>query len=157
MELSKILPQYVELVALVYHEGSNVSRLFHLHAASVKTFRRVADLPPDPHQAWEKLIPLQQRLAAADKVGEVVDGFREDFGCSLDDLHTMFGNPAWKRAPQHGGPRWAAITKAVIDLGKAIEKSDDAAVERLLGEIPAMRHNTGSVEHSLQQLKARPK
>ena len=36
-------------------------------------------------------------------------------------------------------------------------RKDDAAAAKLLAEIPAMRHNTGTVEHKLSRLKARPK
>ncbi len=158
MEPASILPQYVELMALVYHEARNVSRIFHLHAASTKTFGRLADLPPDDALAWQKLINLQQRGSEAASAKEAEALFREDFGCSLDEIQAMFENPAWKRFPQYGGPRWAAIAKAVSGLGHAIDKKkDDAAAQKLLSEILAMRHNTGTVEHKLSRLKARPK
>jgi hypothetical protein len=49
---STSLPQFVELMALVYHEGRNVGRIFHLHAASTKTFGKLAELPPDDSKAW---------------------------------------------------------------------------------------------------------
>lgn len=157
MELSKVLPQYVELMALVYHEGRNVARLFHLNAASRKTFGQIAELPPDPKQAWDKLINIQQRAAEAESAKAAEDPMRENYGCSLDELHAMFEHQAWKRLPMYGGARWAAIAKAVIELRDAIDAKDDAAVERLLREIPAMRHNSGTVEHKLASLKARPR
>ena len=69
----------------------------------------------------------------------------------------MFEHSAWKRFPQYGGARWAAIANAVIELRDAIDAKNDAAATKLLEEIPAMRHNTGSVEHKLSRLKARPK
>lgn len=157
METGNLLPQFVEFVALVYHEGRHVQRLFHFNAASKNTFGKLAELPTDDNAAWQKLIPIQQHLAAVEGGKQVRDGFAEEFGCSLDDLHGMFENPAWKRLPQFGGPRWALITKAVIDLGDAIDRKDDAAAESLLQNIPALRHNTGTVEHKLARLKARPK
>jgi hypothetical protein len=157
MESSAALPQFVEFMALVYHEGRNVSRIFHLNAASKKTFGKLADLPPDEKQTWEKLIHLQQRASEAASAKEAEAMFREDFGPSLEELHAMFGNAAWKRFPQYGGPHWAAITKATIDLRDALDKKNDTAAEKLIAEIPAMRHNTGTVEHKLSRLKARPK
>jgi hypothetical protein len=157
MELSQVLPQFVELMALVYHEGRNVSRLFHLNAASRKTFGQLAELPPDPRQAWDKLINAQQRAAEAESAKAAASAMSEAYGCSLDELRAMFEHQAWRRLPMYGGARWAAITKAVIELRDAIDSKDDAAVERLLREVPAMRHNSGTVEHKLATLKARPK
>ncbi len=157
MELSKVLPQYVELMALVYHEGRNVGRLFHLNAVSHNTFSHIAELPPEAKKGWEKLIQMQQRASAADSAAQAEQVFREALGCSLEELHTMFENPAWKRLPQYGGPRWATIAKAVIELRDAIDGEDEVAAERLAREIPAMRHNSGTVEHKLATLKSRPR
>jgi hypothetical protein len=157
MESSAALPQFVEFMALVYHEGRNVSRIFHLNAASKKTFGKLADLSPDPAKAWDMLIHLQQRASEAASAKEAEAMFREDFGPSLEELHAMFENAAWKRFPQYGGPHWAAITQAAIDLRDALDGKKDTTAEKLLGAIPAMRHNTGTVEHKLSRLKARPK
>src|SRR5579872_497328 len=96
-ETSTALPQFVELMALVYHEGRNVSRIFHLNAASTKTFGKLADLPPDTSKAWEMLIPLQGRAAETASAKDAEALFREDFGCSLDELHKMFEHTAWRR------------------------------------------------------------
>ena len=156
-DTSTTLPQFVELMALVYHEGRNVSRIFHLNAASTKTFGRLADLPPDDSKAWQMLIPSQQRATETASAKDAEALFREDFGCSLGDLGKMFEHTAWRRFPQYGGARWAAIVKAVVDLRDAIDNKDEAATAKLLAEIPAMRHNSGAVEHKLSRLKARPK
>ncbi|HVN28331.1 MAG TPA: hypothetical protein VMT64_07585 [Candidatus Binataceae bacterium] len=154
---SSALPQFVELMALVYHEGRNVSRIFHLNAASTRTFGKLAELPPDDAKAWELLIPAQQRAAGAASAKDAEAVLRDDFGCSLDEIGKMFEHQAWRRFPQYGGPRWAAIAKAVGALRDAIDAKDGAATARLIGEITALRHNTGSIEHKLSRLKARPK
>ncbi len=157
VESSTALPQFVELMALVYHEGRNVGRIFHLHAASTKTFGKLAELPPDDARAWEMLIPSQQRAAEATSAKDAEAIFRDDFGCSLLDIGKMFEHTAWKRFPQFGGARWSAVANAVAELRDTIDAKDDAAVTRLLADLPAMRHNTGSVEHKLSRVKARPK
>jgi len=144
-------------MALVYHEGRNVSRILHLNAASTRTFGKLAELPPDDHKGWELLIPSQQRGAEAASAKDAEAVFRDDFGCSLLDIGKMFEHSAWRRFPQYGGARWAAIAKAVSDLRDAIDAKDDATASKLLAEIPSMRHNTGNVEHKLSRLKARPK
>lgn len=154
---STALPQFVELMALAYHEGRNVGRIFHLNAASTRTFGKLAELPPDDAKAWQMLIPSQQRAGAAASAKDAEALFREDFGCSLMDIGKMFEHTAWKRFPQYGGARWASIAKSVTDLRDAIDANDDTAATKLLAEIPGMRHNTGTVEHKLSRLKARPK
>jgi hypothetical protein len=154
---SSSLPQFVEMMALIYHEGRNVSRIFHLNAASTKTFGKLAELGPDDGKAWEMLIPAQQRATETASAKDAEALFREDFGCSLLDIGKMFEHTAWRRFPQYGGARWAAIAKAVIDLRDALDKKEDARTAKLLAEIPALRHTTGTVEHKLSRLKARPK
>ena len=145
-------------MALVYHEGRNVSRIFHLNAASTRTFGKLADLSPEDAKAWEMLIATQQRASEKTSAKDAEAQFRDDFGCSLLDIGKMFEHSAWKRFPQYGGARWAAIAKSVQDLRDAIDaKEDDAGASKLLAEIGAMRHNTGTVEHKLSRLKARPK
>lgn len=156
-ESSGSLPQFVELMALVYHEGRNVSRIFHLHAASTRTFGKLAELSPDDSKAWQMLIPSQQRAIGKESAKEAEALFREDFGCSVMDIGKMFEHTAWRRFPQYGGARWAAIANAVIELRDAIDAKNDSAAAKLLAEVPAMRHNTGTVEHKLSRLKARPK
>jgi hypothetical protein len=156
-ESSGSLPQFVEMMALVYHEGRNVGRIFHLHAASTRTFGKLAELPPDDRKAWQMLIPSQQRATETASAKDAEALFREDFGCSLLDIGKMFEHTAWKRFPQYGGARWAAIANAVIELRDAIDAKNEAAAAKLLAEIPALRHNTGTVEHKLSRLKARPK
>ena len=144
-------------MALVYHEARNVSRIFHLNAASTRTFGKIAELPPDDAKAWELLIPAQQRAAEAASAKDAETVFGTDFGCTLDDIHKMFEHTAWRRFPQYGGARWAGIAKSVGALRDAIDAKDDASSSKLLGEIPSMRHNIGTVEHKLSRLKARPK
>lgn len=156
-DVAPALPQFVELMALVYHEGRNVSRIFHLNAASTRTFGKLAELPPDESKAWEMLIPSQQRASEKDSARDAEAQFRDDFGCSMLDIGKMFEHSAWKRFPQYGGARWAAVAKSVSDLREAIDSKDEAATAKLLAKIPSMRHNTGSVEHKLSRLKARPK
>src|SRR5271167_2795775 len=115
-ESSTALPQFVEMMALVYHEGRNVSRIFHLNAASTRTFGKLAELAPDDGKAWQTLIPSQQRATETASAKDAEALFREDFGCSLLDIGKMFEHTAWKRFPQYGGARWAAIANAVIEL-----------------------------------------
>lgn len=154
MEAAVVPPEFVELVALVYHEGRNTKSLFRHNAASKKTFGRLADLPPDPGPAWDRLIALQQKAASAASATEAENAFKEDLGCSLADLAAIFGHPAWHRVPGAGGARWAAIAKSVIDLGASIEKKDEAATSKQIEEIRLMHHNTGTVKDKLAKLKA---
>jgi hypothetical protein len=153
MEDKSVNPEFVEFVALVYHEGRNVKSLFRHNAASKKTFGQLADLPPDPGPAWDRLIAVQQKAAGAASAAEAENVFKEDLGCSVTDLATMFGHAAWHRVPGYGGARWAAIANSVIDLGASIDKKD-AATAKMIEEIRLMHHNTGTVKDKLAKLKA---
>ena len=154
MESPVVPPEFVEFVALVYHEGRNVKSLFRHNAASKKTFGLLADLPPDPGPAWDRLIAAQQKAAGTASASEAENVFKEELNCSLADLASMFGHAAWHRVPGAGGTRWAAIAKSVIDLGASIDKKDEAATAKLIEEIRLMHHNTGTVKDKLAKLKA---
>jgi hypothetical protein len=155
METPPIPPEYVEFIALLYHEGRNVSRLFRYNAASKKTFTDLAGLPPDEAKAWDRLITVQQKAAGAASVGAVQEVFKETFGCSVTDLANLFGSDGWHRVPNLGGARWAAIAKSVEALGEAIDHKDEAAAARLIEEIRLTHHNTGTVKDKLAKLKAK--
>jgi hypothetical protein len=155
METPPIPPEYVEFVALLYHEGRNVSRLFRYNAASKKTFAELAGLPPDEAQAWDRLITLQQKAATTVSATAAEEVFKETFGCSVADLANLFGSDGWHRVPNLGGARWAAIAKSVGALGDAIDKKDEAAAAKLIEEIRLMHHNTGTVKDKLAKLKAK--
>ncbi len=154
MEAPAVPPEFVEFVALVYHEGRNAARLFRLNAASKKTFGEIAALPPDEGKAWDRLIALQQKAASAASAADAEAAFKESLGCSLSELESLFKHEAWHRVPGYGGPRWAAIAKSVIALGEAIDKNDSVATSNLISEIPAMRHNAGTAKDKLAKLKA---
>ena len=154
MEPAGIPPEYVEFVALAYHEGRNAARLFRLNAASKKVFGELASLPPDDAKAWDQLISAQQKAVAATSAADAAAEFKTSFGCSVEDLISLFDNKAWHRVPGHGGPHWAAIARSVEALGKAIDRKDESAIAKLLAEIPTMRHNTGTVKDRLAKLKA---
>ena len=155
METPPIPPEYVEFIALLYHEGRNVSRLFRHNAASKKTFTDLAGLPPDEAKAWDRLITLQQKAATATSAGAAQEVFKEPLGCSVTDLANLFASDGWHRVPTLGGARWAAIAKSVEALGDAIDRKDEAATARLVEEIRSMHHNTGTVKDKLAKLKAK--
>jgi hypothetical protein len=155
METPPIPPEYVEFIALLYHEGRHVSRLFRHNAASKKTFGDLAGLPPDEAKAWDRLITLQQKAATAASVEAAQEVFEETFGCSVADLANLFASDGWHRVPTLGGARWAAIAKSVEALGNAIDQKDEPAATTLIEEIRFLHHNTGTVKDKLSKLKAR--
>lgn len=153
MESKDALPSYVELLALTYHEARNVRQLFRHNAASTHKFGPLADhLGPESNEAWKRLIPAQQRAAETGSAKDAAAVFSENFGCAPEDVAAMFESPAWKRIPMYGGPRWAAIARAVIELGSSIDAGSDGTAAKI-EEIMTMRHNTGLVRDKLARLK----
>jgi len=63
----------------------------------------------------------------------------------------MFENNGWRHSAR-GGNQWASIATAVADLCHALEAGYADSTNRLLSEIPEMRHNTGIVRHKLSDL-----
>jgi hypothetical protein len=154
MAAKDFLPNYVEFLALVYHEARNVRLLFRQNAVSRKTYEPLAEhLPPDRQEAWTRLIHVQQHVSEAETAATAADVFKSELGCAPDDLSSLFENPGWKRVPQYGGPRWAAIAKRAAELGVAIDRDDEAAAKELAAAIGAMRHNSGTVHETLARLK----
>lgn len=153
MESKDALPSYIELLALTYHEARNVRQLFRHNAASKHKFGPLADhLGPEPNEAWQRIIPAQKRAAEAESAKDASAVFTESFGCSCEEIAAMFESPAWKRIPMYGGARWAAIARAVIDLGASIDAGGDGAAVKV-EEIMTTRHNTGLVRDKLARLK----
>jgi hypothetical protein len=153
MDSKEALPQYIELLALTYHEARHVRQLFRHNAASTHKFGALADhLGPDAKEAWKRLLPAQQRAAEAATAKDADATFTESFGCTPADVAAMFDSPAWKRIPMHGGARWAAIARAVAEFGALIDSGSDAAAAKL-EELMAMRHNSGLVRDELARLK----
>jgi hypothetical protein len=153
MDSKEALPQYIELLALSYHEARQVRELFRHNAASRHKFGALAEhLGPEAKEAWKRLIPAQQRAAEAASAKDAAAVFAESFGCAPEDVAAMFDSPAWKRTPMYGGARWAAITRAAVELGALIDAGGDGAAAKI-EEIMAMRHNTGLVRDKLAGLK----
>jgi hypothetical protein len=153
MDSKDTLPQYIELLALTYHEARHVRQLFRHNAASTDKFGRLADhLGPEEKEAWTRLIPAQQRAAEAATARDAGAIFVESFGCAPADVAAMFASPAWKRIPMYGGARWAAIAGAVAELGALIDAGGDGATAKI-DQIMAMRHNSGLVRDKLARLK----
>jgi hypothetical protein len=153
MDPKDALLQYIELLALSYHEARHVRQLFRHNAASTHKFGALADhLGPEANQAWNHLLPAQQRAAEAATARDADAIFAESFGCDPAEVAAMFASPAWKRTPMYGGARWAAIAGAVAELGALIDAGGDGAAAKI-DEIMAMRHNTGLVRDKLARLK----
>jgi hypothetical protein len=153
MDSKDALPQYIELLALTYHEARHVRQLFRHNAASTHKFGALSDhLGPDAKEAWTRLIPVQQRAADAAAARDADAIFAESFECAPADVAAMFASPAWKRTPMYGGAKWVAIARAVAELGALIDAGGDGAAAKI-DEIMAMRHNTGLVRDKLAQLK----
>ncbi len=154
MAAKNLLPNYVEFLALLYHEARNVRLLFRQNAVPRKTFEPLTHhLPPDRVEAWKRLIAVQQRASEAESTAAAAEVFQSELGCSAGDLPPLFENPAWRRVPQYGGQRWAAIAKRVAELGDAIARDDEAAGREIADAIESMRHNSGTVHEKLARLK----
>ncbi|MFQ5662352.1 MAG: hypothetical protein ACE5HL_00770 [Terriglobia bacterium] len=76
-------------------------------------------------------------------------------GLTLEDVYEAFRSGTWRTASggfAFGGPRWAAITKAAIELGSAIRSKSWSEVGGLVNVIDGLEHNNGRIVDKFSEL-----
>ena len=76
-------------------------------------------------------------------------------GLTLEDVYEAFQSGTWGSASgtfSFGGPRWAAIALAAIELASAIRSKAWPEVEDVIGKIDGLKHNNGSIVTKFAQL-----
>jgi hypothetical protein len=96
------------------------------------------------------------KLSLADiSITQTLGRYAKRTGLTLEDVHEAFRAGNWGSASGRfafGGPKWAAITKAAIQLGSAIQDQDWPEVERLADLVDTLEHNNGRIVGKFVQL-----
>ena len=145
------LPLLVDYTALVYHEARNVRHLIQERAVTPEAWKYLVALPVNRYKAWEALQSIRSEAQQAETVRTVLLPFERRFKVTLEQLHVLYGHPAWRNAA-FGGNAWKAITKLVQCLAVALEKGQADEASELLVMLSQAQHNTGSVTTKLRQL-----
>jgi hypothetical protein len=147
--LTRIL---AELVCLVYHEARNVRHPIKAgKLPNAGKYAKLTSVPTNRLDAWKAMAGIRTDAARGDGAPAVVEVFEQRFGLTLVELEALYHAPIWK-ASAYGGNRWAPICVAIRDLAKAIERCEVGRTADLLGAIPRLRHNTGTVGEKLARL-----
>jgi hypothetical protein len=143
------LDAFANYLSLVYHGSRNVRFLIKDGHVAAEPYERARSLPANREAAWVAVQDLRARASRARSVDEASALFANRFSLTLEDLVALYDNPTWKYAQLYGGNRWAAIARAVLELGTALDQHDVDRAAQLLERIPWMRHGTGLVGDKL--------
>ena len=89
------------------------------------------------------------------QVGYTLARYEKRTGLSLSDVHEAFRDGNWgtqSRGYAFGGPKWAEIASAAVDLGTSIQRMAWSDVERLTRRIEGLEHNNGRIVDKFKQL-----
>jgi hypothetical protein len=96
----------------------------------------------DSRDPWEQTEALEYPA-------EIVDVYARLTGLSLTDVLALFSVGDWDSG--YGGDRWAAITKVVIELARAIDADDKSRCRSACSQLLDARHNNGPVVPPLRE------
>jgi hypothetical protein len=142
------LEYFRRLVALLYREVAAVQKweLEALRAKGGEKLRRFAERRKD--RARE----IYHLLAAEVQTGRIVGPYESETGLSLDEVCRAFGDGHW--SPGWGGPRWATIARATLELRDAIDRADWGAALALVVRINGLKHNHGFIICKFEELSS---
>lgn len=151
--MQMLIPQLVDVLALLYHEGRNVRYLVKHKYMIIdpKFLSLTVQLANNRIDAWKQIQYLRKKAAIMQTGENTKRVFERQFKLSLDDLIELYSHPGWKGS-QYGGNAWLPIAlnaKGLLDLldsGK-IEES-----YRLINQILDSHHNTGVVRDKIKEL-----
>jgi hypothetical protein len=78
--------------------------------------------------------------------------YEKKTGLTVHDIREAFANGKWGNPPSFGGPKWATIAEAVIQISDALRQKNWKEVERLTSVIDQLRHNNGRLVDKFSQL-----
>ncbi len=101
---------------------------------------------------------LYHRAENENDPAKIVAPFEERTGLTLEDIAAAFGEGDWRNkygGYNFGGPKWARIAEATIELRDRIEKEDWEGTAALLHEIKGLKNNQGYLVNQLERMERR--
>lgn len=147
--------KFVNLVALLYHEGRNVRHLTEGGKLydDTRFLPLIHGLARNRDHAWKQIRPLRLKARKAGSGREAERLFEQRFKLTLDDLIVLYAYPGWKGTP-YGGNAWLPIAQKVKEVSDLLDagKEDEANFD--ISQILEMSHNTGKVREKLEKLNS---
>jgi hypothetical protein len=134
---------FADGLSLVYHEARHVRFLVKADYVPAGGWERLISLPKNRVEAWKQLQPIRQAARRKSTAREAATVFQKRFGPSLKNLDQLYENANWKHASAVGGHAWRNVTAMVSALGEAIDRQDQAGIDRASADLLQARHNTG--------------
>lgn len=145
---------FASYLCLVYHEARNVRHLIRAGCLPVGPYERMrSSLPTNRNAAWEAMQDIRLEASQSCSATAASELLASRYGIDLQELVLMFEHECWTHSA-YGGNRWAGITGVVLQLRDALDQSDTARTQDLLGRVDAMSHNTDGVDEKLRDLDA---
>ena len=145
------LDYFRRVVALIYRE-IGVLRLRH-HRLIASKAKLVGELfGPDRKVQAKRLYKLSLTDTS---ITQTLGRYEQRTGLTLQDVYEASRDWNWSCASGNvsfGERRWAAITKAGIELAAAIQSNDWLAVGRLADLVDKLEHNSGRITGKFTQL-----
>ncbi len=88
-------------------------------------------------------------------ITQTLGRYAKSTGLTLQEVHEAFRDGNWSLASgicKFGGPKWAAIASAAIQLGLAIQGQAWPEVARLTDLVDTLEHNNGKIIDKFGQL-----
>lgn len=85
----------------------------------------------------------------------ILKPYRERTGLTLADIHQAFSEGNWQnkfKGYNFGGPRWAKISQAALDLKRAIEEEDWEQAEEVIYLMKRLRTNFGHLVEMFERI-----
>ena len=145
------LDYFRRVVALVYREIGVLKASNHQVIAS-KANVAGGFFGPDRKAQAKQLY----KLSLTDiSIAQTLGRYAKRTGLTLEDVYEAFRAGSWGSASgglDFGGPKWAAVTKAAIQLGSAIQDQVWPEVERMADLVDTLEHNNGKIVGKFAQL-----
>ncbi len=89
---------------------------------------------------------------------KIVGPFEERTGLTLEDIAGAFRDGNWRNkfgGYNFGGPKWARIAEATVDLREQIEREDWDQTAALVHKIKGLKNNQGYLVNQLERIERR--
>lgn len=103
-------------------------------------------------------VELFRQVEGETSAAKILAPFEERTGLLLEDVARAFGEGDWRNkygGYNFGGPKWARIAEAALELCRFIEQGDWEEADILVHEIMKMKNNQGYLINQLERMDRR--
>lgn len=143
-----------KLVYTLYLEVGSLTPKIHPELAEKAYLKTAFFAREKERQAADLFYQVEHETDPA----KIVAPFEERTGLSLKDVRRAFTEGDWSNkfgGYNFGGPRWARIADAAVELQPLIEQAKWAETKELIFEIKGLKTNRGYLIHQFERTERR--